>query len=446
MANVRELKKKLKKQEKEILGLKEDKEELKKEIQDLKKELLLYKNSNTPSSANKHLKPNTQGLKAKVNGKRGAPKGHKGTNRPKKESTNTREIHATKCPNCQNTDIDVIGQKHQQIEEVPVPVEPEIIDVVRDICRCKKCNLKFVATDKETPLQGKFGINLMMIVILIKFMVRGVLRKTTGFLEASLLFKLAPATVQAIIWRVAKAGETEYEILKHKIRKARLLYIDETSFSVLGKNWWVWIFRSDTDILLVIRGSRGNNVLEEILGKMYSGTVICDCWRAYDFLSFAWIQRCWAHLLRKSKDLCSTVAGRHFHEALTELFAEIKKFNSKERTQQQRDRKYIRMTEKLKKLIGYYSKYEECKSVIKYIDNHFEQWFTCIKIPGIEPTNNYAEQAIRETVMVRKIIGAFRSETGVKVYETLASLFATWQFQKRDLKQELYRIISTNLC
>lgn len=328
---------------------------------------------------------------------------------------------------------------------MPPDIQPVVVDVVRDVCRCNKCGLKFVAKDCQTPLQGRFGINLMVLVIFLKFIVRGVLRKTTSFLDASFAMKLAPASVQAIIERAAKAGEAEYAILKSKIKTAKLLYVDETSFRVLGKNWWVWAFRSDTDLLLVIRNSRGNKVLEEIIGKDYTGTVVCDCWRAYDFLSNATIQRCWAHLLRKSAELDS-VAGRHFHKKLSALFGQIIKFNSKERSDKQRRQKYIQMTAKLQKIINYYSRYNECKSTVKYIDFHLESWFACIKIAGVQPTNNYAEQAIRETVLVRKIIGAFRSEKGTKTYETLASLIATWQIQKKDIKAELNRMLTTNLC
>jgi len=285
----------------------------------------------------------------------------------------------------------------------------------------------------------------MVLVVFLKFIVRGVLRKTTCFLEASFALKLAPASVQAIIERAAQAGEKEYGTLKNKIKTAKLLYIDETSFSVLGKNWWVWVFRSDTDMLLVIRNSRGNNVLEEILGKNYAGIAVCDCWRAYDFLSNAILQRCWAHLLRKSKEM-ESIVGRHFHKKLSLLFDEIIKFNAQERTDKQRRRKYKYMTKKLQKIISYYAQYEECKKVAKYIDFHIESWFTCIKIAGVQPTNNYAEQAIRETVLVRKIIGAFRSIQGTKTYETLASIIATWQLQKMDIKQELTRMLSANLC
>ena len=84
--------------------------------------------------------------------------------------------------------------------------------------------------------------------------------------------------------------------------------------------------------------------------------------------------------------------------------------------------------------------------MIKYIDNHHDQWLTCVRLPEVETTNNLAEQGIRETVMVRKIIGAFRSEDGSKHYETLASLIATWQLQGLDLQKELRQMLIRNLC
>lgn len=412
------------------------------EIDKLKRELRKYKNSNTPPSAHPFLKPS---MLPAGRHRRGAPKGHSGTTKPWCEPHEERHISGGACPGCHSEDISVIGQRHQQQEEMPPEIQPEVVDVVRDVCRCNKCKLKFLARDGVTPIQGRFGVNLMVLVIFLKFIVRGVLRKTTSFLDAGFALKLAPASVQAIMERAAKAGEAEYAALKLKIKEAKILYIDETSFRVLGKNWWVWAFRSDTDLLLVIRNSRGNKVLEEILGKDYTGTVVCDCWRAYDFLSNATLQRCWAHLLRKSAELKS-VSGKHFHKKLSLLFEQIAKFNSKERTNKARQRKYDQMTAKLQKTINHYSKYDESKSTAKYIRFHIESWFTCIKIANVQPTNNYAEQAIRETVLVRKIIGAFRSEKGTKTYETLASLIATWQYQKLNIKKELHKMLSTNLC
>src|SRR3989338_5838171 len=323
----------------EFLKKQDELVKLDKEKEALEKELRKYKNPNTPPSANQHLKPAySKTIDIKPH-KRGAPLGHTGTNKPKIETCNERHIHGKECPNCLSKSFQVIGQKLQQQEEIPPDIQPEAVNITRDICKCNKCNIKFLARDNQTPLHGRFGINLMVLVIFLKFIVRGVLRKTTCFLEASFALKLAPASIQAIVERAAQAGEKEYASLKQKIRIASLLYIDETSFSVLGKNWWVWVFRSDTNLLLVIRNKIGNNVLEEILGKGYAGIVVCDCWRAYDFLINAFLQRCWAHLLRKSKELKST-AGRHFHKKLTALFDDIKKFNGKQRTEKQRMRKY----------------------------------------------------------------------------------------------------------
>jgi len=430
---------------KKYLKLEKELDKVKKEKEALEKELRKYKNSNTPPSAHPHLKPSYSKVIDIKPHKRGAPEGHTGTTNPKKETSNVRHIFGTECPGCQSKSFDVIGKKRQQQEELPPEIQPEAVNITRDICQCNKCHIKFLARDNQTPLQGRFGINLMVLVIFLKFIVRGVLRKTTSFLEASFALKLAPASVQAIIERAAQAGEKEYASLKQKISAAKLLYIDETSFSVLGKNWWVWVFRSDTDLLLVIRNSRGNKVLEEILGKTFAGIVVCDCWRAYDFLSNAVLQRCWAHLLRKSKELDS-VAGKHFHKKLAALFDEIIKFNGAERSEKQRLRTYAHMTKKLRKKIQYYSRYEECHAVTKYIGFHLDSWFTCIKMAGVQPTNNYAEQAIRETVLVRKIIGAFRSVEGTKTYETLASLIATWQYQQLNIKKELTRMLTANLC
>ena len=430
---------------KKYLELEKEYNDLKKKKEALEKELRKYKNPNTPPSAHPHLKPVSSKIINVNSHKRGAPFNHLGTTRPKKETTNNRHIFGKECPQCYSKNINIIGQKRQQLEEIPPEIQPVVVNVARDVCQCNECKLKFLARDGMTPVHGRFGINLMVIVIFLKFIVRGVLRKTAGFLDASFALKLAPASVQAIIERAAKAGEFEYATLKSKIKAAKLLYIDETSFRVLGLNWWVWVFRSDTDLLLVIRNSRGSNVLEEILGRDYAGIVVCDCWRAYDFLSNAMLQRCWAHLLRKSKEL-NGIAGRHFHKKIAMLFDEITKFNAKERTEKQRLRKYRQMTMKLQKIVSYYSRHEECGAVTKYIEFHIDSWFTCVKITGVQPTNNYAEQAIRETVLVRKIIGAFRSEKGTKTYETLASLIATWQFQKLDIKKELHRMLTANLC
>ena len=119
------------------------------------------------------------------------------------------------------------------------------------------------------------------------------------------------------------------------------------------------------------------------------------------------------------------------------MFKEIKRFNRTNPTSEERVEKYETMTQELKAAIKYYSRYAELKGIITYIGNNIGNWFTCVKYEGIEPTNNFAEQAIRETVIVRRIIGAFRSENGKQNYETLASLLSSWQLNNLDIKEKL---------
>jgi len=417
---------------------------LRRELETALSELAKYKNSNTPSSANKHLKENTAGKKAKEGAKRGAPKGHKGKTRVL-EPERHEIVHTDRCPICggvNTIDDDIINRV---VEDTPDDMTPEVVASTIHVKKCLNCNRKFIPPQNRTPLQGSYGINVMVLVVFLKFLLRGVLRKTALFMESGFALEITPASVNSIIQRVAEAAEMDYEDLKRRIRNAPVVYVDETGFSVLGKNQWVWVFRTKYDVLLVIRPSRGSNILQEILGDEFKGTVSCDCWSAYNFLKNANLQRCWAHLLRKTKEFTSP-AGLAFHESLQGMFREIKDFNETGHSQMERDAQYEEMTGRLEALLAEYSQHKFLEPVRKYIDNKLGEWFTCVRIEGVEPTNNLAEQAIRETVMVRKIIGAFRSEDGKESYEILASLMATWKLCGLDLRKKLKEMLINRMC
>ena len=97
-------------------------------------------------------------------------------------------------------------------------------------------------------------------------------------------------------------------------------------------------------------------------------------------------------------------------------------------------------------LVKKFSNFEELKKPLTYLKNGLGCWFTCLLFPGLEPTNNLSEQAIREHVMVRRIIGAFRSEKGAENYQYIASMFATWKLQKKNLFEELTRLLRSEIC
>jgi transposase len=407
---------------------------LQKRVEELEAELKKYKNSNTPPSANKHLKPNTRGKSKKSKKKRGAQKGHKGITR-QQQPDRKEKIDTDCCPNCGSKNLKDKKIYKKTIEELPEPVTPEIVEYEIHEKKCLDCKHSFIPDGCTIPHRGKFGFNIMVLVVFLKYILRGVLRKIVHFLNVGYGLKLTPASIGAILERVARAADREYEELKKRIQSAARVYVDETSFSVLGTNYWVWVFRTANDLLLVIRPSRGRDVLQEILGEDFQGIVICDCWRAYNFIDK--LQRCWSHLLRKAKKTSNSLVAKNLYKNLKSLFAEIKAYNIKKHSLKNRKQKYVSMTQELNRLVKYYKKYEELKEIIVYIGNNLENWFTCILYENIEPTNNYAEQAIRETVIVRKIIGAFRSEQGPENYSILASLLATWKIRGLNICSRL---------
>ncbi len=213
----------------------------------------------------------------------------------------------------------------------------------------------------------------------------------------------------------------------------------------IGINWWLWIFRTDTnEVLVVIRKSRGKKVLEEILGKEPEGVNGTDGWRAYSWMK---LQRCWAHLLR-DVDAFNHVSenGKRFSEDIHSCFKKLREFLDRAPSMEERIEKKAVFEKELEGIIAKYSEFKELKKPLTYLKNGCGCWYTCLLYPGMEPTNNLAEQAIREHVIMRKIIGCFRSEKGAENYQYIASLLATCRLQDKNGFDELEKVLRRELC
>lgn len=208
---------------------------LKERLEKVEKELKKYHNENTPSSSNKHLKGDTQGLHAK-GGKRGAPFGHKGTTR-RQQPEEVNDIDAGECPHCHSDDLENVDILKRTVEEIPIPVAPKVTENHIHKKKCRNCGRVFLPQQNTVPLEGKFGVNLMVLIIMMKLLLRGVLRKAASFLEYGFALSISPAAVNSVIQRTAKAANEEYAALKERIKNAAKVHIDETSFSILGINW-----------------------------------------------------------------------------------------------------------------------------------------------------------------------------------------------------------------
>jgi transposase len=426
-----------------IKQLQQEIEKLKKEVANLKNRLKAYENPHTPSSMQR-FKSNTGGTNPP--GRRGAPPGHHGATRTTPEPDEIIPVTMDHCPRCGSYLGAVTNIEHRTIEDLPPPQHIKVTRYDLHHYHCPGCGTEITATHPNCPQQGNFGIRLMTTITLMKFHQRGVLRRIQDALHQQYELRISPKGVQDILLRVGDACAPEYERLLQQIRAARWRHADETSMSVMGKNHWLWIFRTEQDdVLAVIRPSRGKKVLEEILGTGFQGAMVNDGYSSYQSLPV--VQRCWAHLLREvDHGVELSDIEQRLAEEVHRRFDALKAFIGKDPPMNTRIKQKTKWDQELETLADDFVAIPETRVKAQYLKNGLGSWHTCLLHPGMQPTNNLAEQAIREHVIMRKIIGCFRSARGPENYERIASVLATWRLQGKDMSGELETLLKREMC
>jgi transposase len=440
----RELRKAVQEFEQRIQDIERHTKKLEEKIRELGNKLKAYENPHTPPSMQR-FKENTSGTNPP--GKRGAPPGHRGATRTVPESDDEIiPVTMDQCPRCGSYLGQSIGVESRTIEEIPPP--PKIKVTKYDLHKyvCPGCGCEVTATHQDCPMVGNLGVRLMTLIAMAKFHQRGVLRRIQETLGVQYGFQISPKGIHDVILRVGDVCIPEYEQMKQRIKRARWKHADETVMPVMGKNWWLWIFRSNfDDVLTVIRPSRGKKVVEEILGTDPQGAMVNDGYRGYQWLPV--VQRCWAHLLREVDDFKDPLEHEQLlSKEMHKRFDLLKEFIGKDPPMEERVRQKNIWDEELQVVVNEYRQHLDTCVKAHYIENGLGCWYTCLLYPGMQPTNNLAEQAIREHVIIRKIIGTFRSERGPENYQYIASLLATWKLQGKNMSEELENLLRRKLC
>lgn len=137
-------------------------------------------------------------------------------------------------------------------------------------------------------------------------------------------------------------------------------------------------------------------------------------------------------LTRRASDRLRT----NYKEIIKKIYAKVKAVTFKE-SYDNRKKLYDDLIIKLKQWVDYANCYKELRKFSVKISNGLEYFFTRILNPKIEATNNRAERALREHVVIRKIIGTLRNDKGIRIHETIMTMFATWKQQGLNLLTEL---------
>jgi len=305
---------------------------------------------------------------------------------------------------------------------------------------CTACGTYNVAVHPDCPPIGRFGKNVYVQTTLHKFEERLPFARIGSVFERSGL-KISAPTELELLWRTSNWLRHEYEEILLSVRSSKVVYTDQTGIKVDGANFWIWTFVNDHETLFVIRGTKSKKVLDEILGRGWGGTMVCDGLRSHHSFakrSGAKIQRCWAHLLKESRELSERCEeAKALDEGLHRIFDRLKKALENDPPPEERDRLARNAMRAMRRLMDKRYESSRVRKFVEKMRRGYPFWFTFVTVSEVEPTNNRAERALRELVVHRKIIGTLRNQKGVQIYETLPTLLATWRQRGLNLQEAL---------
>ncbi len=214
------------------------------------------------------------------------------------------------------------------------------------------------------------------------------------------------------------------------MRGERVICSDETSARVNGKNQWEWVFQTEQVCVHVIRPSRGAQVISEVMAGHRPHIWVSDLFSAQKNHPAAQWQVCLAHQLRDCQygidagdKIFSPVMKRILLRAIVlhrrwESLAVATQIQYRSRLKRDLERALSLMPER----------YDGQRLQRRFRDLR-ENLFLCLEDTTIPPTNNSSEQALRWSVIFRKVTNCFRSEWGRDLFAAVRSVVNTGRRQ-----------------
>jgi transposase len=396
-------------------------------------------NSSKPPSSDivKPPRPGSPKDKAMRKRKRGAQPGHPRHERPpfSPEQIDERvDYTLAVCPDCggRTTPLDVAPRVVQQVEIVAKPTH--ISEHRGQACFCTRCQKTHYA---EIPAvvrrAGLVGPRLTALVAFLKGGCHCSFTTIRKFLREVVGITISRGQLRNVCAKVSDSLDGAYDQLLAAAPRQAVLNVDETGHKEYARRLWTWCFRAATFTLFKIDPSRSSQVLVDVLGQEFAGVLGCDYFSAYrkfmgDFN--VRVQFCLAHLLRDVRFLVehpdprNQAYGRRLLAALRELFGVIHRRDKLSARRFAIDLQNA-ADELLAQAVWRVPDTREAGNLAERFHEHGESYVRFLTTPGIEPTNNLAEQAIRFVVIDRLVTQGSRSEAGRRWLERIWSVLAT---------------------
>lgn len=423
-------------------------------VQELEAELAkARKNSSTsskPPSSDIVKPPKDQRRgKRKRKRKRGAQRGHAKHERipfAPGEIDQTVDYHLDGCPECGGP-VKVCAKPPRIQQQVEIVERPVTVTEHRGLAYyCRHCRQTHYAPIEPAVVRaGLVGPRLTAVIAVMKGACHCSFSTIRKFVRDVLGVTISRGQLAKLIAKVSDSLEKPYEQLLELLPNEKQLNVDETGHKDDGNLMWTWCFRASLFTLFKIAPSRGADVLIDVLGREFDGILGCDyfsAYRKYMRECGVLVQFCLAHLIRDIKfltthpDARNRAYGRRVLDAARNLFGVI------HRRESMTPRAFANQLEDAGNELWGTAVYrtpntKEAQNLARRFEKHGDSYIRFITTPGIEPTNNLAEQAIRFVVIDRHVTQGSRGETGQRWLERIWTVIATCTQQGRSVFQFL---------
>lgn len=394
-------------------------------------------NSSKPPSSD-IVKPAAVGKKRQSRRKRGAQPGHPKHERPAfspEDIDRVRDYQFERCPDCDGP-LEVLDEPARVLQQIDVVARPTKVTEHRSrTCRCRKCRKEFVKPiPRAVRKAGLVGSRLTALVGYLKGACHCSFSTIRTFLKDVIGVSISRGQLRKVCGKIARSLDPAYQDLLAALPEQARLNVDETGHKEYQQALWTWCFRAPLFTLFKIDPSRGSDVLLDVLGTEFSGVLGCDYFSAYrKYLRLnenVLVQFCLAHLIRDVRFLVehphakNRAYGKRVLTALRDLFGLIHRRHTMSKAEflgALEDQGYEVWTQATYRV----PPTAEARNLAERFHQHGREYLQFITTPGVEPTNNLAEQAIRFVVIDRRVTQGSRSLAGREWLERIWTAIAT---------------------
>ena len=409
--------------------------------------------SKPPSSDNERVRKKRR-RRRKSGRSPGGQKGHEGHFRrllPVEQLDHVIAHHPTHCEECglELSPDDAVGRptRHQVSEVVPNLIETT--EHRRFACQCPGCGETTRASGAQVPKSG-WGPRLTALVATLSTVTRDSRRQVAWIVSEVFDAPSSTGTVQTHLEEVSEALVPGFEQVPSAVAQAPVVGLDETGWRLGNLPHWVWVAESGQAVLYQIEARRKKEVAQRLVGEPGRRIFTTDRYGAYNFLPAEQRQICHAHLLREftamaARDGPIGSIGTKLATLSREMQDQWRKVKAEEMTRSEfvdQVRREVRPEwERLLKSAKRHGK--KAPPIVRWLldDDHIGLAWTFLDHPGVEPTNNSAERALRGPVIQRKLSWGSKSQTGLRLMERLWTTAETCRRQTRSVLEYITQAV-----